>query len=72
LGKTNLGRMAKSKVVLDCKFEHTNRELGELLASQRRAPGCLYRGARPAWPIGLAGLWLLLGSVFSILIIFTL
>jgi hypothetical protein len=41
LGKTNFGRMAKSKVVLDYKFEHTNRELGELLACQRRAPGVL-------------------------------
>jgi hypothetical protein len=39
LGKANLGRMAKSKVVLDYKFEHTNSELGKLLACQRRAPG---------------------------------
>jgi hypothetical protein len=41
LGKTNLGRMAKSKVVLNFKFEHINNELGELLACQRRAPGVL-------------------------------
>jgi hypothetical protein len=31
LSKTNLGWMTKSKVVLDYKFEHTNRELDELL-----------------------------------------
>jgi hypothetical protein len=41
LGKTNLGRMAKSGVVLDYKFEHTNRKLGELFACQRRASGVL-------------------------------
>jgi hypothetical protein len=41
LGKTNLGRMAKSKVVMDYKFEHTNREMRELLACQRRALGVL-------------------------------
>jgi hypothetical protein len=38
LGKTNLGRMPKSKVVLDYKFENTNRELDELLACRRGAP----------------------------------
>jgi hypothetical protein len=41
LGKTNLGRMAKSRVVLDYKFEHTNRELDELLTCRRGAPGVL-------------------------------
>jgi hypothetical protein len=41
LGKTNFGWMAKSEVVLDYNFEHPNRELGELLACQRRAPGVL-------------------------------
>jgi hypothetical protein len=54
LGKTNLGRMAKSKVVLDNKFEHTNKELDELLTCQRGAPGALNRGrpaslGRPSW-----------------------
>jgi hypothetical protein len=41
LGKTNLGKMAKSKVVLDYKFEHTNRELDELLTNRRGALGVL-------------------------------
>jgi hypothetical protein len=49
MGKTNLGRMAKSKVVLYYKFEHTNRELDELLTCRRGAPGLLNRGRRPAW-----------------------
>jgi hypothetical protein len=46
--------MDESKVVLDYKFEHTNRELGELLAYQRRAPGDAYIGeaGRPG-PTGL-------------------
>jgi hypothetical protein len=33
--------MTKSNVVLDYKFEHTNRELDELLACRRGAPGAL-------------------------------
>jgi hypothetical protein len=41
LGKTNLGWMAKSKVVLDYKFEHANRELDELLTCWRGAPRVL-------------------------------
>jgi hypothetical protein len=39
LGKTNLGWMIKSKVVLDYKFEHTSRELDELLTCRRGALG---------------------------------
>jgi hypothetical protein len=42
--------MAKSKVVLDYKFEHTNRDLDELLTCRRGAPGCLNR-VRPEGPI---------------------
>jgi hypothetical protein len=54
LGKTNLVWMAKSKVALDYKFEHTNRELDELLTCRRGAPGVLNRVrpaglGRPAW-----------------------
>jgi hypothetical protein len=73
LGKTNLARMAKSKVVLDYKFKHANRELGELLTCQRIAPGGAYIGeaSRPG-PTGLGCLWLLPGSGFSSMIIFTL
>jgi hypothetical protein len=41
LGETNLGKMAKSKVVLDYKFENTNRELDEQLTCRRGAPGVL-------------------------------
>jgi hypothetical protein len=46
--------MAKSKVVLDKKIEHTNKELGELLACQRRAPGgaSIGEAGRPG-PTGL-------------------
>jgi hypothetical protein len=33
--------MAKSKVVLDYKFEHTNRELDELLAAEEEHWGVL-------------------------------
>jgi hypothetical protein len=65
--------MAKSKVVLDYKFEHTNRELDELLAAEEEHWGGAYIGeaSRPG-PTGLGGFWLLLGSVFSSIIIFTL
>jgi hypothetical protein len=71
LGKTNLGRMDKSKVVLDYKFEHTNRELDEMLTCRRGAPGvrgCLNRGR----PSGLGGVVPSLAQVFSSTLIFTL
>jgi hypothetical protein len=41
LGETNLGRMDKSKVVLDYKFEYSNRELDELLPAEEEHRGCL-------------------------------
>jgi hypothetical protein len=41
LDETNLGWMAKSKVVLEYKFEHTNRELDEQLTYRRGAPRVL-------------------------------
>jgi hypothetical protein len=41
LGETNLEWMAKSKVVLDNNFEHTNRELDKLLTCRRGAPRVL-------------------------------
>jgi hypothetical protein len=41
LDEVNLGWMAKSKIVLDYKFEHTNRELGEQLTCRRGAPRVL-------------------------------
>jgi hypothetical protein len=47
LDKTNSRWMAKSKVVLDYKLEHTNKELDGRLTCRRGAPGCLNRG-RPA------------------------
>jgi hypothetical protein len=36
--------MAKSKVVLNYKLKHTNKELDEQLTFLRREPGCLNRG----------------------------
>jgi hypothetical protein len=61
LDETNSGWMAKSKVVLDYKLKHTNKELDEQLTCRRRAPGCLNRGeaGRPG-TTGLGGLLLLL------------
>jgi hypothetical protein len=41
LDETNSGWMAKSKVVVDYKLEHTNRELDEQLTCQRGAPRVL-------------------------------
>jgi hypothetical protein len=41
LDETNLGWMAKSKVVVDYKLEHTNRELDEQLTCRRGAPRVL-------------------------------
>jgi hypothetical protein len=41
LVETNLGWMAKSKVALDYKFEHTNRELDQLLTCLRGTPWVL-------------------------------
>jgi hypothetical protein len=40
LDETNLEWMAKSKVVLDCKLEHTNKELDGRLTCRRGAPEC--------------------------------
>jgi hypothetical protein len=54
LDETNSGWMAKSKVVLNYKLEHTNKELDEQLTWRRRAPGCLNRGE--AGRLGLTGL----------------
>jgi hypothetical protein len=73
LGKTNFGWMAKSKVVLDYKFEHTNRELDELLTCRRGAPGMLkYEEAGRPGPTGLGGLVPSLAPVSSSTLIFTL
>jgi hypothetical protein len=44
LDETNSGWMAKSKVVLDYKLEHTNKELDGRLTYRRGAPGCFWRG----------------------------
>jgi hypothetical protein len=65
LDETNSGWMAKSKVVLDYKLEHTNKELDEQLTCRRRALGCLNRGEadRPG-PTGLGGFLLLPAPVF--------
>jgi hypothetical protein len=49
LDKTNSGWMANSKVVLDYKLEHTNKELDGRLTCWRGAPGCLNRG-EAGWP----------------------
>jgi hypothetical protein len=40
LDETNSGWMAKSKVVLDYKLEHTNKELYGRLTYRRGATGC--------------------------------
>jgi hypothetical protein len=57
--------MAKSKVVLDYKLEHTNKGLDEQVTCRRRAPGCLNRGeVGRLGPTGLGGLLLLPASVF--------
>jgi hypothetical protein len=65
LDETNSRWMAKSKVVLNYKLEHTNEELGEQLTCQRREPRCLNRGeaGRPG-PTGLGGFLLLPAPVF--------
>jgi hypothetical protein len=65
LDERNSGWMTKSKVVLDYKLEHTNRELDEQLTCRRRAPGCLNRGeaGRPG-PTDLGGFLPLPASVF--------
>jgi hypothetical protein len=44
LDETNSGWMAKSKVVLDYKLEHMNKELDARLTCRRGAPRCLNRG----------------------------
>jgi hypothetical protein len=49
LDETNSGWMAKSKVVLDYKLKHTNKELDGRLTCRRRALGALNRGR----PVGL-------------------
>jgi hypothetical protein len=54
LDEANSGWMAKSKVVLDYKLEHTNKELDGRLTCQRGESGCLNTGrppglGRPAW-----------------------
>jgi hypothetical protein len=41
LNETNLGWMAKSKVVMDYKLEHMNNELDEQLTCQRGEPRVL-------------------------------
>jgi hypothetical protein len=62
--------MAKSKVVLDYKFEHTNRELDELLTCRRGAPGLLNRGGGRPGPTGLGGLVPSLAPVSSSTLIY--
>jgi hypothetical protein len=65
LDETNSGCMAKSKVVLDYKLEHTNRELDGRLTCPRGAPWCLNRGqAGRLGPTGLGGVLLLPTLVF--------
>jgi hypothetical protein len=65
LDETNSGWMAKSKVVLDYKLEHMNKELHEQLTCRRRAPECLNRGeAGRLGPTVLRGSLLLLAPVF--------
>jgi hypothetical protein len=44
VGRNKLGVEAKSKVVLDYKLKHTNKELDEQLTCRRGAPGGLRRG----------------------------
>jgi hypothetical protein len=44
LDETNSRWMAKSKVVLDYKLKHTNKELDGRLTCRRGAPGALNRG----------------------------
>jgi hypothetical protein len=65
--------MSKSKVVLDYKIEHTNRDLDELLTSRGGAPGALkYGEAGQPGPTGLGGLVPSLAPVYSSTLIFTL
>jgi hypothetical protein len=65
--------MAKSKVVLDYKLEHTNRELNERLTCRRGAPGCLHRGeAGQLGPTGLGGFVPFLARFSSSILIFAL
>jgi hypothetical protein len=40
MDETNSEWKAKSKVVLDYKLKHTNKELDERLTYRRGAPGC--------------------------------
>jgi hypothetical protein len=73
LDEANLRWMAKSKVVLDYKLEHTNRELDEQLTCRRGAPRVLKKGeaGRPG-PTGLGGLVPSLARFSSCTLVFTL
>jgi hypothetical protein len=65
LDETKSRWMAKSKVNLDYKLEHTNKKLDGRLTCRRRAPGCLNRG-EAGWPgpTSLGGLLLVPTPVF--------
>jgi hypothetical protein len=73
LDEANSKLMAKSKVVLDYKLKHTNKELDGRLTCRRGAPGALNRGeaGRPG-PTGLGASTLLLAWFFSSTLIFAL
>jgi hypothetical protein len=62
-----MGWMSKSKVVLDYKLKHMNKELDERLTCRRGAPGGLRRGevGRPG-PTGLGSSLPLSTSIFPV------